>query len=535
MPYCKPLLRSSNELCFSDEIRLAQRKAELAYSPVKIASYGSHTWSSSVRKAPPLSPLSLWTRRFFALLVIANYLLVLFDLTYIPWRSFWLHGDLHVSRVKVNLPFVPQVTQLYDPIKGISSHRETARYLRTFDQLKTALATGASEARIESGLATLRVLSIDMIEEDPFAAVGKSGTLEKIKNELREYQGLDSAKQSFRQFWSPKNFTPGEQAKALAFFETQVLPLLETNYYRSISENGKPADRFWRLDFWFQIIFLIELIGHLLLIRRRHPSLRWREVLLWRWYDLPLFLPFLRWLRIMPLLVRLQGSRIVDLEPLRSQASRGFIGLFAGELLEIITVQTINQIQYSVRQGELRSLLRLVRDPYVDLNDTNEIEVLARRFSEILVYRVLPQVRPDLEAVLQYNLLYTIQQLPAYQTLQNLPGFNTVPNRLTQQLASGVTQALTRASQGTYDTLAIRDPAAAELTEQLVRNFTLALSEALSEQNTLSEIQTLICDLLEEVKVNYVSRIAESDFEDVLEETQQLQRRFSTYQPESLM
>ena len=41
-----------------------------------------------------------------------------------------------------------------------------------------------------------------MIETNPFAGAGKSGTLEKIKNRMREHIGEESSKAAFNTFWS---------------------------------------------------------------------------------------------------------------------------------------------------------------------------------------------------------------------------------------------------------------------------------------------------------------------------------------------
>lgn len=472
------------------------------------------------RKA--INPITLWTERLLAAVVAANVALVLFDLSYVPWRNFWLQGNVEVLGFQYQVP-LPEVTWVYDPIKGIEPHRDTEEYIRNVDLLDQALALGPQSPAVRQQLAVLRQLSEDLVDENPFAIADKSGTLEKIKNRIRDRQGVESARIAFAQFWSPESFAPGRWPDSLAFFNAKIRPLLETNYYRSIGENGEFTDRFWRLDLPFQILFALELLIHVYFVRLRHPSLSWREALLWRWYDLLLFLPFWRWLRLIPLAIRLQLARIVDFGPLRSQFSRGFVGLFAGELMEVIALQTVSQIQQGVRQGRwLQSALSAGASPYVDLNDTNEIEVIARRLAKILVYQVLPQVQPNFEALLNHSLQGQLHRLPAYQMLQNLPGFSLVPNRLTQQLASGVSQAITTASQGTYDTLAVVDPRGAELMEQLVEQFTQSLVTALKDKDTLLELQTLLYDFLEEFKVNYVQRIAESDFEALLEEAQQL-------------
>ncbi len=472
------------------------------------------------RKA--INPITLWTERLLAAVVALNVALVLFDLSYVPWRNFWLHGNVQVAGLEVQLP-LPNITDRYDPIKGIEPHRDTEEYLRNVDLLEVDLEANPNSPKVKQQLSLLQDLSEDMVDENPFAIANKSGTLEKIKNRVRDRQGVESGRIAFNQFWSPTNFTASQWREELAFFNKDIRPLIETNYYRGIGENGEFIDRFWRIDLPFQLFFLLELLVHVYFIKLRYRSLSWRDALLWRWYDLLLFVPFWRWLRLIPLTVRLQTARIADFGPLRRQFGRGFVGLFAGELTEVIALQTVTQLQQGIRQGRwLQSALAASENPYVDLNDTNEIEVLARRLAQIIVYQVLPKVQPNFEALLNHGLQGTLQRLPAYQMMQNLPGFNILPNRITEQLASGVSQAITTASQGTYSTIATEDPETAVLLEQLVDEFTAALVTALKDKETLVEIQTLLCDFLEEFKVNYVQRVAEFDFDALLEEAQQI-------------
>ncbi len=474
------------------------------------------------RKA--INPITLWTERLLAAVVAVNVALVLFDLSYVPWRNFWLHGNVQVAGLQVQLP-LPAITDRYDPIKGIEPHRDTEEYLRNFDLLDETLAVAPNSPKVQQQLNILQDLSEDLVDENPFQLANKSGTLEKIKNRMRDRQGIESARIAFSQFWTAENFSARRRADDLDFFNREIRPLIETNYFRGIGENGEFTDRFWRLDLPFQLLFALELLIHVYFVKLRYRSLSWRDALLWRWYDLLLFVPFWRWLRLIPLAVRLQTSQLVNFGPLRRQFGRGFVGLFAGELTEVIALQTVTQLQQGIRQGRwLQSALAASETPYVDLNDTNEIEVIARRLAQIIVYQVLPKVQPNFEALLNHGLQGTLQRLPAYQMVQSLPGFNILPNRITEQLASGVSQAITTASQGTYSTLAADDPQGALLLEQLVDEFTAALVTALQDRETLVEIQTLLCDFLEEFKINYVQRIGEFDFDALLEEAQQINR-----------
>jgi hypothetical protein len=65
-------------------------------------------------------------------------------------------------------------------------------------------------------------------------------------------------------------------------------------------------------------------------MRRRLPGLGWGAALMRRWIDIPLLLPFWRWLRVIPTIERLQTSGVANLEPLRAVISRGCGGPAGG-------------------------------------------------------------------------------------------------------------------------------------------------------------------------------------------------------------
>jgi hypothetical protein len=63
-----------------------------------------------------------------------------------------------------------------------------------------------------------------------------------------------------------------------------------------------------------------------------------------------------------------------------------------------------------------------------------------------------------------------------------------------------------------------------KLSSQLVKHFGQALGSELQQQQTGQEIQLLLCDFLEEFKINYIQRLSEEDFEKILEQAKELQR-----------
>ncbi len=447
-----------------------------------------------------------------AIVATANLGLVAFDLTYVQWRDFWFRR-------------VPIVTQRYDPIKGIEPHRDTTQYLQAVDALKQELQQGGLQnPQVAQRLRELRDLSTEMIETNPFAVANKSGALEKIKNRMREQifgqRRNESARQAFNQFWSADYLQQKGVDNQLQFFDREIRPLMTVNYYRTIGENGELTDRFWQLDLPFVALFGLEFLARTFYLSRRHKSLSWFDAMLWRWYDVFLLLPFWRLLRVIPVAMRLEQAGFVSWERVREQASQGLISNISEELAEVVVVQVIDRVQTSIERGELaRWITQTASRPYVDLNQRDEIQELVSHVMKLTVYKVLPKIKPDLEALLRHNVEAILNQSPAYQGLKAMPVIGDLPRQLNERLVADITE-------GAYSAIvaALEDKAGTELINKLVKNFGQALTSEMGDQRSLQEVQSLINDLLEEVKVNYVRRWASEDVEGVLEEARQIRQ-----------
>ncbi|MEH2111829.1 hypothetical protein [Nostoc sp.] len=455
---------------------------------------------------------NLWFERLMAITATVNLGLVLFDLSYVPWRDFYLRK-------------LPQIVEIYDPIKGIERHRETKNYLELVKALEEQVSqTGLQSPQVNSRLEEIRRLSNEMIDTNPFAGVNKSGTLEKIKKRMRDRIHNESAKQSFATFWSQPYLSQKGWVQEINFFNDSIRPLIASNYYRKIGENGEFVDDFWIIDLFFVILFGVELLGRTFLLRRQHPGLSWLEAVLWRWYDLFLLLPFWRWLRILPVVVRLDQAQLLNLHPVRRQLNQGIVANFAEELTEIVVVRVINQVQGSIQRGELTSWLSQQENlrPYIDINNVNEVEAIAGLLVKTIVYQVLPDIQPAIVAILRHNIETVLHQVPVYRNLQNLPGVGQAQTQLSEQLATQITTNL-------YKTLvsAVEDPVGAKLTSQLVETFSKVLGSQIKEKHVLSEIQSLLFDFLEEIKLNYVQRLSQEDIDQIIEQTRKLRTQTS--------
>ncbi len=461
---------------------------------------------------------NLWFERLIALLASANLGLVLFDLSYTPWRNFWLQGNIHLLNFTVKIP-LPPITKWYDPIKGIEPNRETQKYLDTVNALEEQVAqTGLQSPQVENLLAQLRLLSSETIDTDPFRIANKSGTLEKIKNRMRDRIGLDSARQSFNTFWTQDHLSKYGWQKEQIFFNTKIRPLIEINYYRPIGENGEFVDYFWIIDLPFVILFGLEFLGRTWFISRRHVAISWLDAMLWRWYDIFLLIPFWRWLRVIPVTIRLNQAEFVDLERIQTQVTQGFVATFAEEITEVVVVRVIKQVQGSIERGEVtRWLFQSEKRTYIDLNNINEVEAIADIIIKLVVYRVLPKIQPDLSAILRHNIESILKNLPAYKNIQSIPFLAEIPNQLTEKLVTEISQAAYEAI-----TSALEDPVGSKLSAQLVQHFGEAIASEVQNQQTLEKIQSLLLDMLEEIKINYVERLSQEDIEQIMEETRQI-------------
>jgi hypothetical protein len=455
----------------------------------------------------------LWFEKIMAIIATVNLVLVFFDLSYVPWRDFYFRR-------------VSAITRLYDPIKGIEPHRDTKKYLEAVAGLeKQVTQTGLVSPQVKAKLADIRFLSQEMIETNPFASAGKSGTLEKIKNRMREHVRQKSAKAAFNTFWSQEYLSKNDWNQEIDFFNQKIRPGIAINYYRKIDENGGFLNNFWIIDLPFVILFATELLGRTFLIKPRYSHLSWLEAVLWRWYDLLLLIPIWQWLRVIPVTVRLDQAKLIDFYVIRKQIHQGLLANFAEEITEIVIIQVINQIQGSIQRGEMtRWLLQSdnVRS-YIDINNINEIEAITGLFIKTLVNQVLPKIQPEVNAILCHSIEMACQQLPGYNNILMLPGLGKAQTQISEQLATQITNNIYAALAST-----IKDPVAAKLSTQLIEKFTTSLTSEIQQKQVLAEIQSLLNDFLEEVKINYIQRLSQEDIDKILEETRKMRTQSSS-------
>ncbi len=425
-----------------------------------------------------------------AIIASIGLIAAMFDLTYIASRDFYFKN-------------IPEIVRIYDPWKGIETHRETDRYLNAVDRFKSVAKTnGLDSAEAQSWLQALDSLSVSMIQNNPFQVAGKTGNLEKIKNEVRDRVGNQSAKGAFETFWSQAYLKKFGWEKELSFYERKIKPLIITNYYRRLDESGNLVDRFWQIDIIFIGIFAGEFLGRIFFIRRHNRHVTWQQAIIWRWYDLILLLPFAQFLRVIPVAIRLHQAELVNLDGVKSELNRLFVGQIVTEITDAVVIQVMEQTQGAIKQGQISKLMGdYLKRPHIDLNNVNEVEVLFQLILEIVVYRVIPKVQPDLEAIFQHLFQKALLESPAYRNLQLLPGIGELPaqaiDRVVKEVSSSLYTALLKV---------ISDPDSGKLGHRLAENITNAIGSEMQRGQTVIKIESLVYDLIEEIKVTYSSK-----------------------------
>lgn len=224
-------------------------------------------------------------------------------------------------------------------------------------------------------------------------------------------------------------------------------------------------------------------------------------------------------MRVIPVLVRLYKVDLVNLDLLKAEAKRDLAIGFAAELTEMVGIQAIDRLQESIRDGDVMRWLLYpeMRPDYVQVNGQNEVKVIASRLVEIIAKSVLPTVQDDIQNLVNYSIVNTVNQLPIYQQLQRLPGVDRLPNPLVENLAKSLSQMV-------YNNLVqtLADPISSELATRLSQNFRDSLEIELQKKHNTKEIESLLVDLLEEIKINYVRGIAEVGIETLVDEAAQL-------------
>ncbi len=447
------------------------------------------------------SPKPFWDQ-FIIILLILNTVFVIFNLSYLPLRDFYINH-------------VPGVTS-YDLIKGIEPHPQTEAYLEAYDSLVQLVHDPvAPKSQIKEVIQDLKQQSLDLIDEDPFVTAGKSVSFAKAKQTVSHQLGLASAKQAFKTFWSYDYLDQIGWEQALAFFHANVWPLLHTNYYRSVDAMGQAVDHFWWIDLPFTLIFVVDFLQRTLAISRRDLELSWWDAMMRRWYDVLLWIPIWRWLRLIPVTARLHQAGWVNFKRILSQLTYEPAVYLADRTSIFMMVRLFNQAQDSIQQGELLQVLLPPAKVTTITDPPNQLQQLISHLSDITICKVLPDVQPELKQLVQHTLEGSLKASAVYQSLEQVPGLDSteIMDQLSHYLA-----------QVTYDLIvdSYTDAQGQILLNQLSQRFYQVLYQELQQEVTQKQIQSALLESLASLKVKFAEGSQSNEPEKTLSEADRL-------------
>ena len=343
----------------------------------------------------------------FALVAFANISLVVFDASYL-----WKIPYARMTFRDVYLDYAPGLVKKYDPVKGIESHRFVDSYNEEISNLKSALGElaenpadlQARQTSVQSREALIE-MTVDMINrrgvDSHFYLAEKDGVLERIKHKMREEypNEEDSAKDAFREFFSQENLNPDNYNEKFKFFDSEVMYLMNQNYFRWIGEDGEKKDFFHLIDRWFVLFFLLDFLARwiIAIVQRRYR----------KWYLFPvrqsyeifnLFPPhhaaWFRLLRVIPFYMRIRQNGWLPDDGLAPDIIKSNAGIIAEEISGLVVLNILDQTKASLKRTGIR----------MEGETRDAVENLLSNQMASVAKKVMPELQPKISEMVSYSI-----------------------------------------------------------------------------------------------------------------------------------
>ena len=290
--------------------------------------------------------------------VILNLNLIVFDLTFLSLRPYYLSH-------------LPAVTKFYDPFLGIEPHRTTEDYLKLVDEYSRVVATPDSPEKLEAVQVVSQKLidqSIKIVEENPFEKAGLMANLQQMKDKTKkkyeEETGISheksSSKEALKWYWT---YNPNNALDHIKYFQEEIFPLVNANYYRQYGLNGKLKDDFLKLDLPFFLLFLIEFLVQWFLAIKNRVYVAWFLYPMYHWYDVLGLVPlaefrFFRLFRVVSMYILLKNSSLTNVgNDIFTRTFTYYTNIIKEELTDMVTVRILTEMQEEIKSGASINLI----------------------------------------------------------------------------------------------------------------------------------------------------------------------------------
>jgi len=319
------------------------------------------TYVKKYRDLSRRSKLQLAWDLFMVWVALVNLHLILFDLTYL-----WLRPTYY--------RFVPVITRIYDPVKGIEPHPLTQAYLEEIEAARALVEANPLSPKIPRHVEELRTLSFRILTENPFERSGQTYILDRLKQEVADVTGMKSHELERREnvhiaverLWP---YDPIALQVRLDEEHPKVRRALDVNYYREFNRRGRLTDWFWLIDLPFLALFWVEFLVRWYLALKRKTYAKWFFFPMFNWYDvlglIPVvaFRPF-RLLRVVSMYMRLRRSDLSDVgDDIISRTVAYFSNVITEEVSDRVAIRILGELHEEILDGTHTRIARATVEP----------------------------------------------------------------------------------------------------------------------------------------------------------------------------
>jgi len=314
-----------------------------------------------LKELPRREKLRLAWDLFMVWVALINLWMILFDLTYL-----WLRP--------VYFRYVPVVTRLYDPVKGIEPHPLTGQFLRAIDGTRTLLERDPASPEVPRKVILLRSLSRRILEENPFERSGQADAYTHLVQVVARYAGTtaDALRNPQRLDKAVADLWPDDPVELryrLDHLDPRIRSALEINYYREFDRGGHFTDHFWKLDLPFLLLFWVEFLVRWAVALRRRLHARWFFFPIFNWYDVLGLLPtayfrMFRLLRLISVYMRLNRSELSSIgRDYFTRTVTYFSNILTEEVSDRVALRILSELEEEIADGTHARIARSVIEP----------------------------------------------------------------------------------------------------------------------------------------------------------------------------
>lgn len=437
----------------------------------------------SIGRLSRRSKLHLAWDVFMVWVALVNLWMIIFDLSYLWLRPLYFE-------------YVPVVTRIYDPVKGIEPHPLTEELLTRLELTEAGIRRASGPAAVEADAQELRDLSYRLVIEDPFERSGQNASLNYISEAFARNIGVSAGalrdptvlRRATNAFW-PSD--PESLLETIEEIDPRIIHALEINYHRGYNIDGKLIDHFWILDLPFLVLFWIEFSVRWIHALRHRTYARWFFFPIFNWYDVlglipvAVFRPF-RLLRAVSMYMRLQRSELSSVgKDIFTRTVLYLSNIITEEVSDRVAIRILSEFHEEIEEGTHSRIASSVIEPR-----KHEIEnVVAAQIRQTLTNE---ETLNRLRDLVRLNLEHAVDDSEA---LRSVPLPNVVLKPAVRAVGEVILDATLETVDATFNSPegedAVREVAAAVIGD-VFHGPGLAQLEALVKEITLQVLEHMM-------------------------------------------